>query len=195
MRETSNYKLSQWDKTDRIEMEDFNGDNAKVDAALRSMAEQIGTKASQAELASQAETLRSENMWVKIGETILSAESETASVTVANPSLYRQFHMIYDTGGCKQLYLTVNGEDFGNILDYSFQCELIRGYATYYAGISTGLLLKGTAYEKTGNYTYSNSVDNFSATMTFGSSATFGLRGDGGSLNAGTHIDIYGLKK
>lgn len=34
MRETSNYKLSQWDKTDRIEMEDFNEDNQKIDAAL-----------------------------------------------------------------------------------------------------------------------------------------------------------------
>ena len=29
MRETSNYKLSQWDKTDRIKMEDFNSDNQK----------------------------------------------------------------------------------------------------------------------------------------------------------------------
>ena len=190
MRETSNYKLSQWDKTDRIEMEDFNGDNQKIDAALAAE-----KQARENADAAQAETLRSENMWVKLGDVTLNEAAETASVTVANPSLYRQFHMIYDTGGCKQLYLTVNGEDFGNILDYSFQCELIRGYATYYAGISTGLLLKGTAYEKTGNYTYSNSVDNFSATMTFGSSATFGLRGDGGSLNAGTHIDIYGLKK
>ena len=34
MRETSNYKLNQWDKTDRIEMEDFNADNAKIEAAL-----------------------------------------------------------------------------------------------------------------------------------------------------------------
>ena len=32
MRETSNYKLSQWDKTDRIKMEDFNSDNQKIDS-------------------------------------------------------------------------------------------------------------------------------------------------------------------
>ena len=38
MRETSNYKLSQWDKTDRIQMEDFNADNSKVDAALAAQA-------------------------------------------------------------------------------------------------------------------------------------------------------------
>lgn len=34
MNHTSNYQLSQWDKSDRILMEDFNADNAKVDTAL-----------------------------------------------------------------------------------------------------------------------------------------------------------------
>ena len=34
MRETSNYKLNQWEKTDRIKMEDFNQDNQKIETAL-----------------------------------------------------------------------------------------------------------------------------------------------------------------
>ncbi len=34
MKETSNYQLNQWEKTDRILMEDFNRDNARIDAAL-----------------------------------------------------------------------------------------------------------------------------------------------------------------
>lgn len=34
MQKTENYQLNQWDKTDRIQMEDFNADNAKIDAAL-----------------------------------------------------------------------------------------------------------------------------------------------------------------
>ena len=34
MKQTEHYGLSQWEKTDRILMEDFNSDNAKVDAAL-----------------------------------------------------------------------------------------------------------------------------------------------------------------
>lgn len=41
MRETSNYKLNQWDKTDRIQMEDFNSDNEKTDAALKTLAGQL----------------------------------------------------------------------------------------------------------------------------------------------------------
>ena len=36
MEQTSNYQLSQWNKTDRILMENFNADNAKIDAALTS---------------------------------------------------------------------------------------------------------------------------------------------------------------
>ena len=34
MNKTSNYQLNQWELTDRIRMEDFNGDNEKIDAAL-----------------------------------------------------------------------------------------------------------------------------------------------------------------
>ena len=50
MRETSNYKLSQWDKTDRIQMEDFNSDNTKVDAALAALSGRVDAKAEQAAL-------------------------------------------------------------------------------------------------------------------------------------------------
>ncbi len=32
---TAGYQLSQWEKTDKILMEDFNGDNTKIDKALR----------------------------------------------------------------------------------------------------------------------------------------------------------------
>lgn len=34
MTKTINYQLSQWAKSDRVLMEDFNSDNAKIDAAL-----------------------------------------------------------------------------------------------------------------------------------------------------------------
>ena len=36
MNQTQNYQLSQWESTDRILMSDFNSDNAKLDAALKS---------------------------------------------------------------------------------------------------------------------------------------------------------------
>ena len=36
---TENYNLSQWERTDKVQMEDFNADNAKIDAAIKAEAE------------------------------------------------------------------------------------------------------------------------------------------------------------
>ena len=36
--QTPNYQLSQWERDDKIQMEDFNTDNAKIDAALKAEA-------------------------------------------------------------------------------------------------------------------------------------------------------------
>ena len=45
MAETGNYQLNQWESADRIRMEDFNGDNAKIDAALKGQAEALAAEA------------------------------------------------------------------------------------------------------------------------------------------------------
>ena len=45
MTKTTNYQLNQWAKSDRIRMDDFNADNAKIDGALHALAEQAGRKA------------------------------------------------------------------------------------------------------------------------------------------------------
>lgn len=41
MNKTANFQLTQWEKTDRIMMEDFNRDNAAIDAALKSSADEV----------------------------------------------------------------------------------------------------------------------------------------------------------
>lgn len=41
MKQTENYQLNQWESTDRIMMEDFNNDNAKLDAALAGQGSQL----------------------------------------------------------------------------------------------------------------------------------------------------------
>ena len=42
MNQTANYQLSQWETTDRILMADFNSDNAKIDGALKGLADRTG---------------------------------------------------------------------------------------------------------------------------------------------------------
>ena len=46
MDQTNHYQLSQWESTDRILMENFNGDNAKIDAALKANADAVVQAAS-----------------------------------------------------------------------------------------------------------------------------------------------------
>lgn len=41
MNKTANFQLTQWEKTDRILMEDFNRDNAAIDAALKGSADAV----------------------------------------------------------------------------------------------------------------------------------------------------------
>ena len=44
MKQTEHYGLNQWELADRIRMEDFNGDNEKVDAALKGQAEALAAE-------------------------------------------------------------------------------------------------------------------------------------------------------
>ena len=44
MNKTANFQLTQWEKTDRIMMEDFNRDNAAIDVALKSNAEAVAAE-------------------------------------------------------------------------------------------------------------------------------------------------------
>lgn len=44
MNKTANFQLNQWEKTDRIMMEDFNRDNAAIDAALKSNADAVAAE-------------------------------------------------------------------------------------------------------------------------------------------------------
>ena len=50
---TTNYGLCQWLATDQVQRTDFNQGNAKIDTALKSLSDQVGQKAEQADLASE----------------------------------------------------------------------------------------------------------------------------------------------
>ena len=41
---TPSYSLSQWERSDKVQMEDFNSDNAKIDTALRTQADGLAAE-------------------------------------------------------------------------------------------------------------------------------------------------------
>lgn len=54
---TTNYQLSQWERTDKIQMDDFNADNAKIDEALAGLAGQVARKAAQSAVSALSQTV------------------------------------------------------------------------------------------------------------------------------------------
>lgn len=54
---TTNYQLNQWEPTDQVLRTDFNEDDAKIDAALADLAEDISEKASQTALDALSSTV------------------------------------------------------------------------------------------------------------------------------------------
>ena len=54
MQQTNNYGLNQWEMTDLIKMEDFNGDNSKIDAALKGQAAALAAETAAREAADAA---------------------------------------------------------------------------------------------------------------------------------------------
>ena len=213
MRETSNYKLNQWDKTDRIEMEDFNEDNQKIDAALaaekqaRESADAAQASALRGELAAekqarenadaaQLSTLRNENLWVKIGETELSGTASQISVPVENPSRYERLIVQFSTSGPKVLYFSINGGTSASLFNNSYasvsctgQAELVRGYPSGVYALCSNAMYDDENIWKLGSNFYLRSTG-------FASLSALGLRaGSGETLAAGTHVVVYGLKK
>ena len=55
--QTTNYQLNQWEPTDQVLRTDFNADNAKLDAVLTVLAEDVDEKASQAVLDTLTQTV------------------------------------------------------------------------------------------------------------------------------------------
>ena len=47
---TPNYQLSQWERADKVLMEDFNADNAKTDAAIKAVDVRVDGKADRSAL-------------------------------------------------------------------------------------------------------------------------------------------------
>ena len=70
---TSNYQLCQWEGTDKVLRTDFNGDNAKIDAALKANADAIAAKAAQTDLEEVAEDLAAETTAREAADTALEA--------------------------------------------------------------------------------------------------------------------------
>ena len=187
MRETSNYKLSQWEKTDRIEMEDFNEDNRKIDAALA--AEKQAREAADTQL-------RSENMWVKLGEATLQSAGTTLTMTIPSAELYSRFSVQFSTAGPKELDLTLNSTTkLALVWDMlgSATAQIALGYADIILTHGGAVLSALSKFHDTSDISHTKNPSSLYSGLAFSGTLTLGLESQG-NMAQGTHFAVYGLK-
>ncbi len=104
MNKTANFQLTQWEKTDRILMEEFNSDNEKIDTALKSSAD--GVAALQTALASCGNC-----------KIVYGTYTGTGKAGSANPN-----KLTFDG---KPVLVIVQAQS--NTTDFDFHLRMIRG--------------------------------------------------------------------
>lgn len=176
MEQTANFGLNQWAKADRIQMEDFNSDNSKLDAALKSHADALATKLEAADL-----------QWVTLGTV-----TGDNSLTVSNVENYRMFHLIFKSGSFNysaQLHWGGKSMDFileSNIINSS--CGLLELIPLPLGGIFMRYNTYCVMDSKT-NDVFSARVN---AEMAVSGTVSVSLSNMTG---AGSAFTLYGLKK
>ena len=98
MKQTENYGLNQWELADRIQMEDFNGDNEKVDAALAGLREEIAA-------------VRGSVLCEKLVDYTTTAAAQQVDIDVSGIDFTQYVRIdlsINDTGNTGNLNLRVN---------------------------------------------------------------------------------------
>ena len=104
--QTPNYKLSRWAGTDRIMMEDFNRDNAAIDAALKGNAEAVAAETAAREAADTA-------LGKKAGLQLIQ------TLTLATGSDYASAEINIDWSQWAEVYVVFQLEYKGSMKSYN----------------------------------------------------------------------------
>lgn len=82
MNQTEHYKLSQWEKTDRIMMDDFNRDNASVDTALAAAVAAVAAEA--AARTADVAALSAKSPFVKLREIVTTQSAAQVNLDLSD---------------------------------------------------------------------------------------------------------------
>lgn len=115
MKQTTNYKLSQWEKSDRIQMEDFNGDNAKLEAALKAQADALTAHGASLDgMKTHAATLSAHGTTLAAHTASLNAMKTHAATLSAHETAIAALNAaVSKRGNCQIQFLSYPGADGG----------------------------------------------------------------------------------
>jgi len=93
LNQTANYQLNQWDPADRILRTDFNSDNEKIDAALKTSADAIAAETAARESAVSAVSGRAGLQLIREGSITEDANTINLQLTDIDWSQWRAVHL------------------------------------------------------------------------------------------------------
>lgn len=187
MNKTANFQLTQWEKTDRIMMEDFNRDNAAIDAALKGNAEAVAAETAAREA---ADTALGKKAGLQLIQTLtLATGSDYASAEINVDwaqwaEVYVVFHLEYK-GSMKSynLYFLPN-DDYLVRTSYDHDVGVIF-YPVFNENLSiVGMAFSGSAVS--GNTSYKD-ITGIGVSLTASSGKTV-------AISNGTTVKFYGRK-
>ena len=108
--QTTNYQLNQWEPTDAVQRVDFNADNAKVDAALKSLSDQVLQKANQSALNTLISSVNQKADASTVSSLSSLLNSEISQRQEADSSLQTALTL---KGNCQIYYTTYVGDGTG----------------------------------------------------------------------------------
>ena len=119
MAETGNYQLKQWEKTDRIQMEDFNADNAKTDQALAEQNDELVALSAAAALYGNCQLVA--GSYIGNGG---SGESSARTLTFDSKPMLLFIHTL-KTYGSNHRMMLVRGAEWGWMSDYDTNASTV----------------------------------------------------------------------
>ena len=113
--QTTNYQLNQWEPTDQVLRTDFNADNAKLDAALKSLSDQVIQKADASTVSALSQAVAAKAEQSALTEEI-SARTQADAVLAqkAGMQLIQQVQLV-ETNGYVNQPLSIDWDQWGII--------------------------------------------------------------------------------
>lgn len=182
---TEHYNLSQWEKTDKILMEDFNADNAKLDAALacHPSAELICAATVEDETATRVGLDVSQVDWSRYFMLYLSVHKDTrGSLTITT-----------NQGDCHSMRLFNGGANNENSMSYFYEAMDVRAlFFVGYSGSTAPVLLGVSTCQATGNFPVRFQVNTGFASIPYQEFSE--LYVGGSKLGVGAKVELWGIK-
>lgn len=152
-KQTTNYQLNQWVKTDKVLMEDFNKDNEKIDEALKVLDVRVDGKADQSALEAEI-------------------NARTSAISSINTALAAR-------GNCRMEISTYTGTAASSDADYTTKSIRFSAKPAFFAIVGTHTIVFGGASMSKAYCVYHvDRADNGKLTSSW-SGNTVTLSGDG----------------